>query len=126
MFIMLLLVFRIGFNWFVLPDRNEHDYGDLCRASSRETGGAYADRDLYVYWETGAVPISSFYLQPTNSFYLTQGAGKIIPLRLKEDCREGDLLVIDPRYFPNVRYEQRGEIKARHERKVYHVGRFIR
>jgi 4-amino-4-deoxy-L-arabinose transferase-like glycosyltransferase len=126
LFIVILLVFRIGFDWFVLPDRNAHDYGDLCRASSREAGAAYADQDLYVYWETGAVPISSFYLQPTNSFYLTQGAGKIIPLRLKEDCREGDLLVIDPRYFPNVRYEQRGEIKARHERKVYHVGRFIR
>ncbi|MDV7389851.1 hypothetical protein RZS08_00800, partial [Arthrospira platensis SPKY1] len=32
--VLVLLVFRIGFNWFVLPDRNAHDYGDECRQTS--------------------------------------------------------------------------------------------
>ena len=122
LFILIMLVFRIGFNWFVLPDRNQNDYGDLCRQSSQEIGKSYSDQHLYVYWELGAKPISSFYLQPTNSFYLTQGRGAIIPLRLSEDCRKEDLLIIDSIHFPNVAYKKWGEIKARHEEKTYHLG----
>lgn len=122
-FILILLVFRIGFDWFVLPDRNRHDYGDICRESTIEVGDSYADQDLYIYWEDGVQPISSFYLQPTNSFYLTKTRKKIIPLRYK-NFQKGDLLIFDPQLFPNATYQKIDEIKARHHnRKIYELGK---
>lgn len=124
LFVLAMLVFRVGFNWFVLPDRNRDDYGDLCRNTSLEAGKVYPERDLCVYWAPGVEPISSFYLQPTNSFYLTRSRGEIIPLRMSEDRTESDLLIIDPVLFPGVSYEKVGEIRSRHQgRKIYHLGR---
>jgi hypothetical protein len=70
---LVLLVGRIGFNWFVLPDRNAHDYGDLCRKSSIEIGQRFRNQDLYVYGETP--------MQWTNSIYMTIARGKIIPIQ---------------------------------------------
>ena len=121
LFILVMLVFRIGFNWFVLPDRNQHDFGDQCRISSKEAGVSMAKTQLYVYWEEGMEPDNSFFLQPTNSFYLTNSAQKIIPLK-STGHQVGDTIILDPAKFQNLPYQKLDEIKARHDGKTYYVG----
>ncbi len=112
--IVFLLVFRIGFNWFVLPDRNANDFGDLCRQSSIEIGQQFADQKLYLYKDTE--------IQMTNAFYLTNSYGRIVHRR--NDQFESDALyIIDPFRYADVAYEKVGEIKLRHGRLTFDVGR---
>jgi len=111
------LVFRIGFNFFVLPDRNAHDFGDQCRQTSIVVGKEYADRSLYIYGEDTE-------MQPTNSFYLTQARGAIIPRIQEGQATEGDALyIIYPEEYPNLSYEKVDSILVRHGKRTYDVGR---
>jgi hypothetical protein len=109
---MLLLVGRIGFNWFVLPNRNANDYGDACRKSSIEAGERFRDQDLYVYRKTG--------MQWTNSIYLTNTRGKIIPVKM-EKMDPKALYIVDPaRYFDAV--DSVSELKVRHGQRHFIIG----
>ncbi len=112
--VLFLLVFRIGFNWFVLPDRNANDFGALCRQTSIEVGRKFADEKLYLYKETQ--------LQTTNSFYLTNERRQIV--RRQMDHFEPDALyIIDPGLYPNLKYEKVAAIKLRHGKLTYDIGR---
>lgn len=113
-----LLVFRIGFNLFVLPDRNAHDYGDLCRQTSIEVGRRYAEQPLYVYGD-------STVMQPTNSFYLTHARGAIIPRVEQEQSTEDALYIIYPEKYPDLSYQVVDSILVRHGKRTYHVGRLL-
>jgi 4-amino-4-deoxy-L-arabinose transferase-like glycosyltransferase len=108
-----LLVFRIGFNWFVLPDRNANDFGDLCRATSIEAGRKFAAQDMYIYKQT--------HLQFTNSYYLTRERMQIVR-RLEENFDPDAVYIIDPEKYPDVNYEKVGEIKIRHGQLTYDIG----
>ena len=111
-----LLVFRIGFNFFILPDRNAHDFGDLCRQTSIAVGEQYAEQPLYVYGD-------STIMQPTNSFYLTHARGAIIP-RVQEKQPAADALyIIYPEKYPDVSYQVVDSILVRHGKRTYHIGR---
>jgi 4-amino-4-deoxy-L-arabinose transferase-like glycosyltransferase len=111
--ILFLLVFRVGFNFLVLPDRNDNDYGDLCRASTIEIGKTYADRKMYVYKDV--------FMQHTNSFYLTNARGAIVPRAY--DSFEGDALyIIDEEYSRQVKYDSIDHFKGRHWRSIYDIG----
>jgi len=112
--IVFLLVFRIGFNWFILPDRNANDFGDVCRQTSIEVGQKYADQKLYLYKETE--------LQTTNSFYLTNARREIVR-RQMENFEPEALYIIDPGLYPKLDYEKVDEIKLRHGKQTYDVGR---
>jgi hypothetical protein len=117
--ILVLLLARIGFNWFVIPDRNAHDFGDICRKSSIEVGSKYRDERLLVFGETD--------MQPTNSFYLTNARGKIIPRVL--DIEETDppldrtvLYIVDTISYPMIPVTQKDSIYVRHGKLTYAVG----
>ncbi len=109
-----LLLFRIGFNWFVIPDRNRHDYGDSCRESSKEVGRNYREEKMYVYRNTD--------MQPTNSFYLTRERGAIIPRRWGNYDKNA-LHLIDPVEYPKVSYEKVDKIYVRHGRVIFDLAR---
>ena len=70
-FALAMLVFRVGFNWFVLPDRSANDFGEDVKASSIEVGERWSDRPLSIFHET--------LMQPANSFYLERAQNGIIP-----------------------------------------------
>lgn len=110
---LVLLVGRIGFNWFVLPDRNAHDYGDLCRKSSIEIGQGFRNQDLYVYGETP--------MQWTNSIYLTNARGKIIPIQ-KENFDTSALYIVDPAMHYGV-VDSIAELKVRHDQRNFIIGK---
>lgn len=66
-----LLLVRIGFNWFVLPDRRENDWGHRVRQETLALGEAYRDRPLRLYRDSD--------LKPSNTFYLTGQLNRITP-----------------------------------------------
>jgi len=109
-----LLLFRVGFNYFVLPDRNANDFGDLCRQSSIATAQQFADSDMYVYRET--------VMQITNSFYLTNTKGEIIPIASDRFPKDA-VYIIDPKMYPDLEYEKVGSFRLRHGKIIYHIGK---
>jgi len=108
-----LLLFRIGFNWFVLPDRNENDFGRLCRESSLWVGEQFRTFPMRVYKKTD--------MQPTNSFYLTVARGAIIPVDFSGKD-SSVLYVLDPQDYPKVMLKKKSEIKVRHGELTFDVG----
>lgn len=113
--ILFLVVFRIGFNFFVLPDRNVEDYGSVCRQTTIEVGSKYADLPMYIYKDV--------FMQPTNSFYLTNTRGAIVP-RDYDTVRPDALYVLDPVFYRNINYQRVDGFKARHWRANYDIGTF--
>lgn len=112
--VVFLVVFRIGFDWFVLPDRNQNDYGDECRISATEIGDSLRDDSLFVY---GITPY-----QAATSFYMTRAYGKIVKRKL-EDFNAQDYYLIDPRVYGELPYKEIKEVKVRHgELKYYVIG----
>ena len=111
--VLFLLVFRIGFNWYVLPARNDGDFGDLCRGSSKEMGAALKDKELYVYKYT--------LMAPANSFYLINERGAIIRRKLYNFDKEA-LYIIEPKRYPFAEYEKVGSFKVRNGKQTYDIG----
>jgi 4-amino-4-deoxy-L-arabinose transferase-like glycosyltransferase len=112
--VVFLLVFRVGFNWFILPDRNANDFGDLCRITSKEMGQKFKNQPLYVYKDTD--------MQYTNSLYLTIERQQIIPYK-KDNFDKNALYIINPQQYPNVPYEKVGAIKVRHGKLTYDIAK---
>jgi 4-amino-4-deoxy-L-arabinose transferase-like glycosyltransferase len=110
---LLFLVLRIGFNWFVLPDRNSNDYGDLCRQSSIQQGQKWKNRPLYVYRETP--------MQWTNSIYLTKTRGAIISVA-KQDFEPRALYIVDTEKYPRALADTLGQFNVRHGKTVFYIG----
>jgi len=114
--VFLLLVFRIGFNWFVLPDRNQNDFGDLCRESTLAVGQKFQDQKLYIFGETE--------MQATNTFYLLKARDEIT-IR-NSDVDKGEALwIIDPIKYPYLNYEKMADFRVRHGQLTYDIGKFV-
>lgn len=64
--IVALLVMRIVFNFFVLPDRLKNDYATHCRTQALSIGERYADKDFRIYKRTKIDWTSSFYISKTR------------------------------------------------------------
>lgn len=113
----LLLVFRIGFDFFVLTDRNAHDYGDVCRQSSIEAGRAFKDRPMYVYgFDTE--------MQMTNSTYLTKERQSIIPVVTVPTDESNAVYIIDPSSYPDLKYAVLDSVFLRHGKRTFYIGSF--
>ncbi len=113
--VLVLIVFRIGFDIFVLPDRVRNDFGSVCRVSSQKVGRKYADREMYLYKDID--------MQPTNSFYLTNTRGAIIPRR-REGFDTTALYIIFPEdnRYEVAPYRKVDAFWVRHGKRYYHVG----
>lgn len=112
--IAVLVTFRAGFNWFVLPDRNNNDFGDICRQTTLEVAEKFRDQKMAVFKDT--------YMQPTNSFYLTVGREKIVP-RETDNFDKETLYILYPESHPGLEYEKLGEFKVRHGQGTFDVCR---
>lgn len=113
--VLFLLVFRIGFDWFVLPDRNANDFGNLCRISSKKVGNQFIGEPLYIYGERTL-------MQMTNSFYITNERRQIVPIKKDNFVKEA-VYIIDPPAYPGVEFEKLEELYLRHGQLTFHVGR---
>lgn len=112
-----LLVLRIGFNWFVLPDRHMNDWGASVKRTTIEMARLlHGTKECYIYKATG--------FQPTNSFYFTHQQGRIIP-RKYEGFEIGDYIIVDRKVYSGVLIDRVGEIRLRYEQRSIEVGRFM-
>lgn len=112
--VIVLLVFRIGFDWFVLPDRNTHDFGNECRQSTIHAARQFKGQKLFVYKDTD--------VQTTNSFYLSNERGAIVPRRYGH-FDTTSLYIISPGHYPDTEYEKVGDIRLRHDTLTFDIGR---
>lgn len=110
-FVAVLLVFRIGFNCFVIPHRNANDWGDEVRQSSIEVGQLTKDQPLFLY--------NKMEVQSTNLFYMLKERKAIIP-RTKQ-LKDNAFYIYHPpkqgKYF-----EEKVKLKFREGRAIYGVG----
>lgn len=107
-----MLLFRIGFNWYVLPDRLANDYGELCRQSSIAVGQRWAGKPLYIYHHT--------LMQPTNSYYLERSYGGIIRRKV-DHFSLSDYYVVHKAQFPKTQFEVLDSFQVRHGQFTYYV-----
>ena len=99
-----LLVGRLGFDWFVLPDRHAEDWGTRVRTESATFGEHYQDRPLYI--------LSEAPVQVTNSFYISRAAGKPVRYLDRAYDRSGVYLAHKKRkYLPP--FTLRGTVAVR-------------
>lgn len=111
-----LLIARVGFNWFVLPERHAEDRGALVKNTSLEIGTQFQDKPLFIYNNTR--------MQPANSFYLTIAKGEIVPF-CRDTLPEGASFILDPSRNEGLEYEKLGEIYMRHlDQRYFDVGLF--
>lgn len=89
-FICALLVMRIGFNFFVLPDRYEKDLATEYKRQAIEVGIKYKDLDFRIFEGTK--------IDYTSSFYITANRGKISH-RDYEHEESGVYYVIDKKKY---------------------------
>ena len=71
-FIFVLLVARIGFNWFILPSREKVERTTVCRTSAIRIAEKFQDKDLYIYkGNLGWNPGTAYYITNTRQSILT-------------------------------------------------------
>ena len=110
-----LLIVRVGFNWFVLPERNINDSGAIVRKTSVQVGETHNDYPLFIYKNTR--------MEPANSFYLTVSKGEIIPY-LREALPKENHFILDPSRNDSLDYKKIDQIYMRHSKQRYFdVGR---
>lgn len=108
--VVFLLVARIGFDWFVLPDRNKNDYGDLVRRSAKDLGSTTKDKSLFIFDDS--------FVEPASGFYITNERRKILE-RKSENFHPGDILIADPGKAKDTTWLRIGDIKNRHGEPKY-------
>ncbi len=105
-----LLVTRIGFDWFVLPDRYANDDGTKVKNTSIAVGNQFQSEPLFVYKKT--------LMQPANSYYLSIAKGAIIP-RKSKNFRATENYIVEPSKYPQILDKYRDSIYMRHDADRY-------
>jgi hypothetical protein len=95
-----LLVFRIGFNWFIFPSRERSDYKTRCRDRAIETGMNYKADQLYIYGDT-EIPAHTLY-------YITREWGQA--MKRSFGNREGRYFIVYEGEFPIYNYTKKDEL----------------
>jgi len=86
-----VIIFRIGFDWFVLPHRNANDYSNVVRESSIQMGRKYIDKPIYAQ-ESGLFRGVSYYLTRETKRIIPAVKGEVngilITFEEKENCKK--------------------------------------
>jgi len=76
--IAILLILRIGFNWFILPSREKIEWTTVCRESALRIGEQYKREDLFNFkGALGWNPATAYYLTKSRNQILTTGPEKL-------------------------------------------------
>jgi len=90
-FVLVLLVVRTGFNWFVLPSRLDVECSTEVRRTTLEAVKILEDRPLYIYQH-------SLGLQPVTAYYFTRETGQILRAQHGDFDKNACYLVNAPHY----------------------------
>ncbi len=98
LFVMVLLVLRIGFNWFVLPTRLEVDCKNYVRETTNAAVKKLDGQPLYVYQH-------SLGNQPITGYYYTRETGRILRV-LHHDFDKNAFYLVNTDNYPKEDFEQ--------------------
>lgn len=114
--ILALAIARMGFDWFVLPDRYLDDWGTQVKERTIEAVSLVPpDKPLYIYGRTA--------FQPTNAFYATRTHRAIIP-RKRNNFMPGDYLIIDTAKYPEIPIIWKADFVVRYNNKTIQIGEY--
>lgn len=113
--VMLVLLLRIAFNWFVMPARNAHDNANIAKSQAIAIGEKYKDEKLEIY-KNGKIDY-------TSSFYLSSTREKITH-RNYQPTADDLYLVIDTSRteFPSM-YEVVDTFRKREDWKLLYIAK---
>ena len=111
-----LFVARIGFDWFILEDRNNNDFANHCRIQAMDIGERYKHVDLRIY--------KSSKIDYTSSWYISKTREKVIE-HDEQSIDENVFYVIDTiKHTIPVNFEKIESFDVREfERKLYIIKR---
>ena len=104
-----LLIIRIGFNFFVLPDRHQNDLATEYKRQAIEIGMKYKDKDLRIFDGTK--------IDYTSSFYITNTRSKISH-RDYEHLESAYYVIDKSRYQIPLGFEEIEEFQIREQNKI--------
>lgn len=105
-----LLLLRLGFNWFVLPDRRAHDWGHLCRQDAIRIARTYPTEKLYLYSHSpGGV---------LNDFHLTAIRGKTLRKHGADGLDTTALYLMDEYHARQFTHRQLDSMRVRYDSTV--------
>lgn len=113
-----LLLFRLGFDWFVLPDRNANDFANLCRQDAIRIGEKFADETLYLDQHTFDIRFAGF--------YISEITGKIL---FREKPVEGrdTYFIFDKEWSPEMlAYPIVDSLRIRRDNRYIYVAHTLR
>lgn len=109
--VLVLLITRVGFNWFVLPNRLKIEWSTEVRESSIEVGKKF--QPLYSCK-------GSLGFQPANSFYLTRETNQIIRHHFS-DYDTSVYYLLHPFFQNSVKHEKFGKINMMYKKEFLYV-----
>ncbi len=106
-FVLVLLVARIGFNWFVLPSRLTVECSTNVRASTLEAVEKAAGQPIYIYK-------NSLGFQPMTGYYFSRETGRILT-RQHEGIDSAAYYLIDPTLYDPRPFDKIMNVKIKWE-----------
>lgn len=106
----MVLVLRIGFNFFILPIRAQEDRGSIVKEESISLAREFKDTPIYIYEGSDC--------QYANSFYMTREKQAIIHRKRGEHPNDG-VYIVDRLLYPDVKMDSVSSIYMRHGKNRY-------
>ena len=111
--VMLVLLLRIGFNWFMMPIRQEKDFGTIAKNQAAVIGKKYKNVKLELY--------KNAKLDHTSSFYIARERGVINYRNLAPDEDDIYLIVDTSRTEIPIHYEVVDTFRKREDWTLMYV-----
>jgi 4-amino-4-deoxy-L-arabinose transferase-like glycosyltransferase len=111
-----LILVRIGFNWFVLPDRHQQDWGTLVKQTTLTAAQQVPEGEKAYIYKGTPFPF-------TNCFYFSTAADQIVERRV-EGFEKGDLIIADQEKYPKILLSDTIPIKIRTSKRTIYLARY--
>ena len=114
-FVLVLLLARVGFNWFVLPSRLQVECSTEVRRTIMETCEKIGDQPLHILEY-------SLGFQPSPGYYFTRELNRIVRPAY-DDFNKEDLYLINPNSYPKNMYEEVARFRTKFECEEMVIGK---
>lgn len=111
--VMLVLILRIAFDWFVMPIRQAKDYGTIAKNQAIEIGVKYKNEKLGIYKNSK--------LDHTGSFYISTQREKILFRNVGTDDPDLFLIVDTSKVAIPENYEVVDTFRKREDKKLMQI-----
>ena len=117
-FVLVLLVTRTGYNFFILPSRVKIECSTLVRQSSQEVVEIANGQPIYIYK-------NSLGFQPMTGYYFTRETGKILH-RHDGNAEVGAFYILEPRYYDPEIFSNLNKVKIKWECRDLIFGQLLK